>query len=98
MWFAEPIHLAWVLRRSVQGKRTAARLFVVAPPDPGMSGAAQNGPAMIQPHIIAGTRFLIAFRDVKALFVAARRGRGGNEEKVQRKRRRRESLRLLNPT
>ena len=39
-----------------------------------MSGAAQTGPAMIQPHIIAGTRFLIGVRDVEALFVAARKG------------------------
>ena len=79
--FAEPIRFVWVLRRSVQGKRTAARLFVVTPPDPGMGGAAQTGPAMIQPHIIAGTRFPIGVRDVEALFFAARKGGAASKRK-----------------
>ena len=40
-----------------------------------MGGAAQSGPAMIQPRIIAGTRFPIGVRDAEEdLFFAARKG------------------------
>ena len=46
-----------------------------------MGGAAQTGPAMIQPHIIAGTRFPIGVRDVEALFFAARKGGAASKRK-----------------
>ena len=47
-----------------------------------MGGAAQTGPAMIQPHIIAGTRFPIGVRDAEEdLFFAARKGEAVSKRK-----------------
>ena len=76
-----PFHIDGVLRGPVQVERTATRLFFVPLRDPEMGGAAQVGPAMTQPRIIAGTRFLRVVRDVEALLAAAREEEAATKRK-----------------